>query len=245
LLYVCEKAATVLEFADASFLPNVEADVQRVVCISDTHEQHHSVQVPPASLLIHCGDAFVNNRKQRNTQKQDYKKLTEFASWLASLPISGEKVIIGGNHDRALEALGKDKVSSVFRKHDERIHYLEDEECPAGTTGFKIWGSPLSEGGTNQAFQTSLEERLGKIPRGGVDILMTHGPVKDAVIKDLHPRVHVCGHIHHHYGVRSVGGTICINASILDGHHQPSHGVFVLDLLISRKGTHGCETYKV
>ena len=61
----------------------------RVVVISDTHNHHRSVQVPPGDVLIHCGD-FTNKGK--------VEELTAFNDWLGELP-HAHKFLVVGNHE--------------------------------------------------------------------------------------------------------------------------------------------------
>ena len=96
-----------------------------------------------------------------------------------------------------------------------------------------IWGSPYNRGSSqNNAFQSRPDERLSKIP-SNLDILLTHGPVKEPKIRQLNPKIHICGHIHNQYGVRKVGDTLSINASIVNGKYKLSHAPIVLDVPIS------------
>ena len=61
----------------------------RVVVISDTHNHHRSVQVPPGDVLLHCGD-FTNKGK--------VAELTAFNEWLGELP-HAHKFLVVGNHE--------------------------------------------------------------------------------------------------------------------------------------------------
>lgn len=146
------------------------------------------------------------------------------AEWLQSLPHE-HKAVIGGNHDAVLEKIGADAVRELF---GAGCTYLEDDGETLGS--LRVWGTPYSRGSSgNDAFQSAPEKRLGAIP-AGLDILMTHGPVRKEVIQELRPRLHVCGHIHGHYGVTSCGEAVCVNASIMDGKYQPTHPVIVVHL---------------
>ena len=46
----------------AAGLPPLQAGRVRVVCVSDTHERHDSVQLPAGDVLVHCGDAMAISR---------------------------------------------------------------------------------------------------------------------------------------------------------------------------------------
>lgn len=213
-------------------LPEIDPEnpnIKRIVCISDTHERHRSLAVPPGDLLIHSGDIFTINRHFSTAYSQT--KLDDFAEWLACLYFTEGKVVIGGNHDAVLDSLGKEDVCRALLQFDEKVKYMEDEGWRT-PDGLMVWASPLSYGSSpNSAFQANPEERIERIPEN-VDILVTHGPLPKEVLKELAPRIHVSGHIHERYGVKMVGRTMCINASIMDGRYQATHGPVVVDLAI-------------
>jgi hypothetical protein len=102
----------------------------------------------------------------------------------------------------------------------------------------KIWGSPWQPEFCNWAFNLprmgdQLNEVWHKIP-ADIDILVTHGPAcgyLDCVvgqydnlgcellterIKEIKPKIHVCGHIHTGYGYVFDGNTHFINAAVLN-----------------------------
>lgn len=68
----------------------------------------------------------------------------------------------------------------------------------------------------------------------GLDVLLTHGPLPQAVLAQLRPRLHISGHIHRKYGVslldHGTSKTICVNASIMDGKYHPTHVPVVVDV---------------
>ena len=75
----------------------------RVVAVSDTHEAHWRFSVPPGDVFIHAGDILICN--SRFTVPGTIAKLRDFNCWLGTLP-HRHKIIIAGNHDHAVEALG-------------------------------------------------------------------------------------------------------------------------------------------
>lgn len=60
-------------------------DSLTLVLISDTHELHREVNVPPGDLLIHAGDFTMNSMSA--------EKLIDFNDWLGELP-HGFRVVI-------------------------------------------------------------------------------------------------------------------------------------------------------
>ena len=61
-----------------------------LVIMSDTHELHREVDVPPGDVLIHAGDFSVFSKSLR--QIEDYN------DWLGELPHRW-KLVIPGNHE--------------------------------------------------------------------------------------------------------------------------------------------------
>eukprot|EP00928_Gymnodinium_smaydae_P017959 TRINITY_DN16846_c0_g2_i1.p1 TRINITY_DN16846_c0_g2~~TRINITY_DN16846_c0_g2_i1.p1 ORF type:complete len:273 (+),score=28.60 TRINITY_DN16846_c0_g2_i1:48-866(+) len=224
------------KLSNASLLPDVSqnASIKRIVCVSDTHERHRNVFVPSGSVLIHCGDMLTINR--HFSPSYSMQKLDDFAEWIGALEFIDGKVVIAGNHDAVLEEIGADAARELFKRYDQSVSYLEDEGVNVGEGGLSIWGSPLSRGSSsNDAFQSTFDERLSKVPQGSLDILVTHGPLSAAKIAQLGPRIHVCGHIHNQYGARMCGDTLCVNAAIMDGRYQPTHGAVVIDMPLASK----------
>ena len=52
----------------------------RICCISDTHERHDMLTIPPCDVLIHTGDILFCGRKQ-STYNQ-IRKLQKFNAWM-------------------------------------------------------------------------------------------------------------------------------------------------------------------
>lgn len=208
----------------------------RIVCISDTHLAHQEtdLRIPDGDLLIHAGDG---------TFEGTLAETTDFLKWLASLR-HPRKVLIAGNHDWLFQkdpALARSIVPSG-------ITYLEDSEVEIH--GLRIYGSPWQPEFLRWAFNLPrgprLREKWGRIPRG-IDVLVTHGPPAGILdltphgehvgcedlrlaVDKLEPRLHVFGHIHHGYGVRNVGSTRFVNASVSDEVYAPLNPPVVVDL---------------
>ena len=62
----------------------------RIVCISDTHELHRELDVPPGDMLIHAGDFTVFSERPSIVR--------DFDEWLGELP-HRHKIVVPGNHD--------------------------------------------------------------------------------------------------------------------------------------------------
>merc|ERR1719414_881224 len=45
----------------AGGLPAASTDCCRVVCISDTHNEHRGLRLPPGDILLHAGDCLTES----------------------------------------------------------------------------------------------------------------------------------------------------------------------------------------
>ncbi|MEI6947783.1 metallophosphatase domain-containing protein [Paraflavisolibacter sp. H34] len=193
----------------------------KFVAISDTHCRHKSLKLPPGDVLLHCGD--ISYKGQKN-------EVVDFLNWMASLPYT-HKIFIAGNHDFYFEKASPAEIAGLL---PPGVVYLNDSGVEIN--GIRIWGSPITPWFFNWAFNrprgAPIKKHWDKIP-ADTDILITHGPVfgiHDTVIngrqagcldllqkvKQVKPRVHLCGHIHEAYGSQKKGGTLFINACVLN-----------------------------
>lgn len=225
----------------------------RLVCISDTHNQHDKLDVPKGDVLIHAGDWTSTG-----TQKQ----VISFIRWFSSQPHI-HKILIAGNHDVTLDKTFYDSNWNNFhskyphRAHDIKnyvlrevgIHYLENSEITIN--GIKFYGSPVQPAFGGWAFGVDrglpIQSVWSKIP-DDTDVLITHGPpygygdlldmgervgCRDLLkeVKDrVKPKVHIYGHIHEGYGVYELGATRLINAASCDEHYRINNPPIVFDI---------------
>jgi Icc-related predicted phosphoesterase len=169
-------------------------------------------------------------------------EMENFLNWYESLPFT-HKVFTVGNHDFLAET-----SPSLFRKLiPDNCVYLENSDVVI--EGIRIWGSPITPWFYDWAFNRQRGADIAKywatIPEG-TDIIVTHGPVYDildrttrgdltgcedlrAKIEAIKPKYHVFGHIHEAYGMRQVGDTTFINASVLDEQYRMANAPIVLD----------------
>jgi len=211
----------------------------RVVCISDTHNKHGLMEVPPGDLLIHAGDVSMMGSPE---------ELLGFIQWFADLP-HGKKVLIGGNHDFGLEA-STDKL--IYRQimKTKGITYLEGEMTYFND--MKIWGGPWQPMFHDWAFNVARGEPLrakwSQIPED-TDIVVTHGPpagiqditnrtgsgvgdedLRDELVGRVKPALHVFGHIHEAAGWSNVEGICFVNASSLNLQYEYANAPVELDM---------------
>ncbi len=191
------------------------------VAISDTHNQHQSLVLPPADAIIHAGDV---------TSRGSEYEVVQFMEWFTSLDYK-YKIFIAGNHDFFFEQAPQALIHKLI---PQNVIYLNDSLVEIAS--IKIWGSPISPWFYNWAFNRHRGEQIKKhwdlIPND-IDIIITHGPAYDVLdttangdrvgCKDLKnkiqqttAKVHICGHIHEAYGPKEINAVKYINASVLN-----------------------------
>ncbi|MCI0601738.1 metallophosphatase domain-containing protein [bacterium] len=198
-----------------------------ICCISDTHERHQELEIPPCDLLLHGGDITGMGKPHA---------LIKFNDWCHSLLEKGtvRKIIcIAGNHDFLFERNPAEARSLLTAPT-----YLEDSGYV--WEGLSFWGTPWQPWFYDWAFNLRTEEELRQkfqlIPPD-TDILLSHGPPKgildrtvrgDAVgstallqrIREIRPKLVVFGHIHEGYGKHEEDGITYLNASTCDVHYR-------------------------
>ena len=104
-----------------------------IVLLSDTHELHRNVEVPPGDLLIHAGDMTFFSKQPA--------VLTDFNEWLGELP-HPHKVVIPGNHDSLL-------LQETLRNQITNARLLINSGIEV--EGLRIWGSPVTLTGMSRS----------------------------------------------------------------------------------------------
>lgn len=205
----------------------------KLVCISDTHNQHNLLSIPDGDVLIHAGDA---------TNLGTFQEINKFNQWLGTLPHK-HKLYAAGNHDRLFESdyhTAKSLITNAI--------YLQDDEIVID--GIKFYGSPHTPWFHNWAFNIQRGEDIrvkwDRIP-DDTDVLITHGPPYGILDKEgdehlgceeLLTRVnqlaklkaHVFGHIHGGAGAFDHNGIVMVNASQLNRNHQPHGAVIEIEI---------------
>jgi Icc-related predicted phosphoesterase len=212
----------------------------RIVAISDTHNQHDMVTLPPGDLLVVAGDISGRGR---------IRELTEFGVWLSKAAHNFKfgAVVVPGNHDFLCETqpgLAHDLINPNL---DPSIVVLQQNEVVID--GLHFWGAADSPFFCNWAFNRmpwELRDIWAKIPLE-TDILITHCPpfgildrtprgeavvcqsLRNAVFK-IKPRVHFFGHIHLGHGSWDQNGIKFRNVAICDESYDPINPVTVVDI---------------
>eukprot|EP01084_Bolivina_argentea_P033184 61416_1 len=126
---------------------SLKTDKIRVIHISDTHLNHNDYfdYIPNGDILIHSGDFSPEDgpiKRKRNGSKGMIPKIKQFAQWLKALPHQ-KKIIIGGNHERALMGLTKEEIQTDIFGNDDGVVYLQDDII--NFYGINIYGTPWNE----------------------------------------------------------------------------------------------------
>lgn len=209
----------------------------RLACISDTHNQHDALRLPSGDVLIHAGDFTGVGRSH---------EVEAFAKWLGAQP-HRHKILIAGNHDWLFER-DNAQARAWLARYCPKAHYLQDSGVEI--EGVKFWGSPWTPLFLNWAFNLKrgqpLADKWAQVP-SDTQVLITHGPpwgildltrhgenvgckdLKDALNKQISPKVHVFGHIHEGYGTWTRLGTKFVNASSCTEFYEATNAPVVID----------------
>jgi len=207
----------------------------RIVCLSDTHCQTNSIDVPDGDVLIVAGDVCLSGRMH---------ELQQFDEFLGQLPHK-HKLFVAGNHDIPFDCFTTEKAATLLKN---ATCYLESSSIEI--EGVKLWGSPWQPEFFNWAFNLPRGPRLAEIWAqipNDTDVLVTHTPpygILDRVDSGEHvgcedlrralqrvkPKVHVFGHVHEDRGVMELNGTTFINACICNERYMAVHQPIVFDL---------------
>lgn len=222
-------------------LPPQPPGTLRVVAVADVHDRLGFVDVPRGDVFITAGDiTFVNGWGRAS--------LRAFNDHLAALP-HAKKLVIAGNHDRVVEAMGPVEAQRVLSAGvylQNSGHEWTPAVAGAGGGGgrpLRVFGVPQTarSHSDNTAFQhhagsATLASAYAEIP-GGLDILIAHNDPHAshelaAAVARAKPRLVVCGHVHGWHGVSLRGGSVVINASIASDNcwNWPTQLPIVYDL---------------
>jgi Icc-related predicted phosphoesterase len=185
--------------------------------MSDTHNDHHKLNVGSCDLLIHCGDAGT---KGNLTEALDFL-------WWFNKQNAKYKLVVWGNHDKK----AKEHPDAIKLAKDLGIIVLSNNGIEI--EGLKIYGVDKTFKGVNDQravdhpeLFASTEDRINAwkdIP-AGLDLLITHMPPlgildlvthKDehigcpqllAKIREVQPDFHFFGHVHEQAGLCAVDG---------------------------------------
>lgn len=223
-----------------------------ITLISDTHSKHNEItaDLPGGEILIHAGD--ISTRGYQH-------EIESFCKWYDSLDNYFHKIFIAGNHDWGFQDYPKaqqtllDKHVNIDYLQDEEITlYYDGPNGEYWEDNIHIYGAPWQPEFYNWAFNlprngVELQAKWDMIP-WNLDILVTHGPAYGFVdtvynrqheplgcgllaakIKEVKPKIHVCGHIHSGHGYKFDGDTHYFNASVLNENYEYANKPITFD----------------
>lgn len=185
-------------------------------------------------MIIHAGDVSNIGKKEG---------VESFMDWFKNLNFE-YKIFVAGNHDYYFERAADAEIQKLIPKE---IVYLNDAGIKI--QDINIWGSPIQPWFYDWAFNrkrgTDIKKHWDLIP-ANTDILITHGPpfgILDRTttgqnvgcddllekVKVVNPKIHAFGHIHEAYGVRDIGDTKFINASVLTVKYRMENAPIEID----------------
>jgi len=216
--------------------------------LSDTHGRHLEItelygELPYVDIIVHSGDC---------TRYGEFEETDLFMNWF-SKQNAKHKVLVAGNHDFVLQQMDR---RNWLLANNYGVTYLEDSFI--NIDGLGIYGSPWSPVFGMWAFMkhrnAELDEVWQKVPTdGSVDLLVTHSPRYGRFdvsvrgnynvgcemlanrINDIHPKVHVFGHIHECGGMIKeetevpVKGMVSLNASLLNIRYVLANPIWIWD----------------
>lgn len=220
----------------------------KIMFLSDTHGRHLEItelygELPYVDIIVHSGDC---------TRYGEFEETDLFMNWF-SKQNAKHKVLVAGNHDFVLQQMDR---RNWLLANNYGVTYLEDSFI--NIDGLGIYGSPWSPVFGMWAFMkhrnAELDEVWQKVPTDGtVDLLVTHTPRYGRFdvsvrgnynvgcemlanrINDIHPKVHVFGHIHECGGMIKeetevpVKGMISLNASLLNIRYVLANPIWIWD----------------
>ena len=220
----------------------------KIMFLSDTHGRHLEItelygELNYVDIIVHSGDC---------TRYGEFEETDLFMNWF-SKQNAKHKILVAGNHDFVFQ--NKERTKQLLELNPS-ITYLEDEYI--NIDGIGIYGSPWSPVFGMWAFMkqrnAELDEVWQKVPTdGSVDLLVTHSPRYGRFdvsvrgnynvgcemlanrINDIHPKVHVFGHIHECGGMIKeetevpLKGMISLNASLLNIRYVLANPIWIWD----------------
>jgi predicted phosphodiesterase len=208
------------------------------------------------NILIHAGD--ISNKGGEKDVTDFIQWFQNLGGWDQKIFISGNhdycfERINKPSYKGIYNWL--DYLMSPENLSQSDVTYLEDSsftiETPEFSRPIKFYGSPWQPWFYDWAFNLprngdELKDKWEQIPMD-TDILITHGPAYGYVdkvvgqyenlgcellterIKEIKPKIHVCGHIHTGYGYTFDGDTHYINASVLNEQYGYSNKPLTVD----------------
>lgn len=196
----------------------------RILHLSDTHGCHNRLkELPEADVVVHSGDFTMTGKEQ---------EAIDFLNWFCELP-HPHKIFICGNHDDCLYGANIEGLGS-------NVHYL----CNSGVEidGVKFYGVPMFMG---DCVTDRQSKNIAKIPTD-TDVLITHSPAYGildfddnikygdeqilAKVIEIHPRLHLFGHVHAQHGILTGHGITFSNGAIMNADYTTLNHPNILEI---------------
>lgn len=228
----------------------------KIAAASDVHGKWRQVDWPKADVLCIAGDILPNLSwdwgRDAILQLDSLKKLDDYCAELKKSGVYKHIVLVAGNHDFVFERQ-RNKAEELCKN----IIYLQDESVEI--CGKEFYGSPWQTwfGGwafnfpdhNENFFRARAHARMcwDRIPTT-TDVLITHSPpfgIRDQTLggksvgckwlserlqKLVLLKLHIFGHIHPGYGVKTISRTRYANASVCNEHYQPVNKIQVFEV---------------
>jgi Icc-related predicted phosphoesterase len=225
----------------------------RIVALSDTHSYHRRVKIPEGDLLIHAGDITWRGEMEIFTDFAAWLKELPHAR---KVIICGNHEL--GMAPKIKRGIIKTHSSSANRDtvlrmlEDAGATYLENSGCEIN--GLHFYGSPTTPRFFDWEFNIdrnsqAMIDNWNLIPKN-TNVLITHGPpygILDSVKESWRPpqgcevlrkridqlpnlKAHFFGHLHHGYGIKTIGQTVFANVAICDDNYNTSRPATVIDI---------------
>lgn len=214
----------------------------KIVCVSDLHQ--NLPEIPECDLLCIAGDLTFGFKGHLLDQRAWL--VNEFADWVKRVPAK-EVAVVAGNHDQCVEAYGWPEGIDC--------QYLQDSGarlCGLNVWGtpWQPWFYNWAFNAPERNGEEFLAEKFALIPPD-TDIVICHGPPRgygDQVgdpndpyregqphvgsqamtdrLREVQPRLMVCGHIHSGYGQYRLGHgrlahTQIVNCALVNNQYRP------------------------
>jgi Icc-related predicted phosphoesterase len=211
--------------------------------ISDTHNLHNYLKLKGGELIIHAGDC---SRAGKLYEVKDFLEWFNELPYEYKIFIPGNHdfffEIVHNNYTHkgqmrhGSKGSSEDDIKELLSQY-KNITYLNDSGVEI--KNLKFWGSPVQPWFHDWAFnrREDIQEHWDMIP-DDTDVIITHGPAYghgdktvyggESVgcprllnrIKEINPKLHVCGHIHEGYGMTQEENTTMVNASSVNIYYE-------------------------
>ncbi len=207
----------------------------RLAILSDTHQLHREIQVPPADLLIHAGDWTMCS--------ESVAAIADFDDWLSAQPIRSACVLSPGNHESYLSS------DPSRRSLTGSATVLINEGL--SVSGLNVWACPVTPMLGGGAFSVPRAgDRISIYAQISVNthVLITHSPPYGILdfdreagvhrgcpelleaVRRVQPLLHIFGHVHGARGLHIGSQTTSINAAMLRGDGGIVRVPYVVDV---------------